>query len=597
MARLPGPLCTPQHTASSRPILNGQPVSDDVLSPGWSSYEWRLRYRSYDVTVAASARRRCSGIALGNGWFRGRLGWSGGGASTATSSPPWRSSRSSSPTATSRSSSPTRPGPPAPRPCVANDLYDGQTIDARRCSDAWLRPGFSDDAWTGVHPIEFDFSQAHAVHRSAGAPPGGAARRSRSGPRRPARRWSTSGRTWSAGCGSPCGARPAHDHRAARRGARARRAGHPAAAHAPRPPTVHPQRRRRRLRADLHLPRLPLRRGRRLARRAHRRRTSTPSWSPPSCGGSASSSAPTRCSTSCTATWSGARAATSSTCPPTARSATSGSAGPVTSRCSPRPPPSSSTSTGFLRDWLVDLDAEQQAADGMVPFVVPDVLEVHASVRHSSRHRRAPRSGATRRCGCRGRCGRRTATGRCSSDQYDSMSAHVRRVESLLSPTGLWDTGFQFGDWLDPTAPPDHPSQAKADNGVVATACLYRTARIVAETAALLGNAATMSRHFAHLADRTRAAFHKHYVNDDGTIHSDWRRSTRWPSPSACSTARQQELAGDRLAELVAESGYRISDRLRRDAVHQRRADRDRSPRRRLPRCCSSGSARRGSTR
>ena len=30
--------------------LNGQPVSDDVLSPGWSSYEWRLRYRSYDVT-------------------------------------------------------------------------------------------------------------------------------------------------------------------------------------------------------------------------------------------------------------------------------------------------------------------------------------------------------------------------------------------------------------------------------------------------------------------------------------------------------------------------------------------------------------------
>ena len=39
-------------------------------------------------------------------------------------------------------------------------------------------------------------------------------------------------------------------------------------------------------------------------------------------------------------------------------------------------------------------------------------------------------------------------------DQYDSMAAHVRRVESLLSPTGLWDTGFQFGDWLDPQAPP-----------------------------------------------------------------------------------------------------------------------------------------------
>jgi alpha-L-rhamnosidase len=30
------------------------------------------------------------------------------------------------------------------------------------------------------------------------------------------------------------------------------------------------------------------------------------------------------------------------------------------------------------------------------------------------------------------------------------MIAHVQRVESLLSPSGLWDTGFQFGDWLDP---------------------------------------------------------------------------------------------------------------------------------------------------
>ena len=59
--------------------LNGSPASEDVLSPGWSSYEWRLRYRSYDVT---SMLRPTSviGLALGNGWFRGRLGWSGAGA-------------------------------------------------------------------------------------------------------------------------------------------------------------------------------------------------------------------------------------------------------------------------------------------------------------------------------------------------------------------------------------------------------------------------------------------------------------------------------------------------------------------------------------
>src|SRR3954454_9376231 len=60
--------------------INGVPVSDDVLSPGWTSYEWRLRYREYDVTdlVRAAPDGVVLGLRLGNGWFRGRLGWSGG---------------------------------------------------------------------------------------------------------------------------------------------------------------------------------------------------------------------------------------------------------------------------------------------------------------------------------------------------------------------------------------------------------------------------------------------------------------------------------------------------------------------------------------
>ena len=56
--------------------LNGTPVSDDVLSPGWSSYSGGC---------VAQLRRDCAAsatsvlaIALGNGWFRGRLGWGGG---------------------------------------------------------------------------------------------------------------------------------------------------------------------------------------------------------------------------------------------------------------------------------------------------------------------------------------------------------------------------------------------------------------------------------------------------------------------------------------------------------------------------------------
>ena len=63
--------------------LDGALVGDDVLSPGWSSYEWRLRYNEHDVTALLAetpAEGTVLGLALGNGWFRGRLGWAGGRA-------------------------------------------------------------------------------------------------------------------------------------------------------------------------------------------------------------------------------------------------------------------------------------------------------------------------------------------------------------------------------------------------------------------------------------------------------------------------------------------------------------------------------------
>jgi alpha-L-rhamnosidase len=143
-------------------------------------------------------------------------------------------------------------------------------------------------------------------------------------------------------------------------------------------------------------------------------------------------------------------------------------------------------------------------------------------------------------------------------DQYESMAAHLRRIESKLSPTWLWDTGFQFGDWLDPQAHPDRPFEAKADNGVVATACVCRTARMVAEAASLTGRADDAAE-FALLAETTRQAFNRHYVQPDGTITSD--------APSVYALAVAFDLldesdrtrAGDRLARLVADNGHRVA--------------------------------------
>ena len=125
-----------------------------------------------------------------------------------------------------------------------------------------------------------------------------------------------------------------------------------------------------------------------------------------------------------------------------------------------------------------------------------------------------------------------------------------------MSENGVWDQGFQFGDWLDPDAPPDQPWAAKADPGVVATACLYRSARMLAEASAVLGHDAS---EFTALADRTRAAFNAAYVADDGTVQSDCTTAYTLAIVFDLLSPELEALAGDRLAELVAKSGHRIS--------------------------------------
>ena len=92
------------------------------------------------------------------------------------------------------------------------------------------------------------------------------------------------------------------------------------------------------------------------------------------------SSARTRCSTSSSTTSSGARRATSSTCPPTARSATSASAGRATRRCSRAPPPSTWTwPASSPSGWATSRPTS--TPNGSVPHVVPDVLSSAAELR------------------------------------------------------------------------------------------------------------------------------------------------------------------------------------------------------------------------
>ena len=145
------------------------------------------------------------------------------------------------------------------------------------------------------------------------------------------------------------------------------------------------------------------------------------------------------------------------------------------------------------------------------------------------------------------------------AEQYESMRAWVDLVDGLTGHTGLWDTGFQLGDWLDPTAPPESPGDSHTDKHLVATAYHVKTARIVAETAVLLGDPEGAER-YRRIAERATRAFQGEFISASGRVVSDTATSIAVALVfDLFASAEQAKRAGVRLRELVGHGGFHIS--------------------------------------
>ena len=83
-----------------------------------------------------------------------------------------------------------------------SEIYHGETYDARLEKPGWATPGFDDGPWSAREGRRAPQGRSHRARRAAGPPDRGAEAGHRSSRPRPARRSSTSARTWSAGCGS-----------------------------------------------------------------------------------------------------------------------------------------------------------------------------------------------------------------------------------------------------------------------------------------------------------------------------------------------------------------------------------------------------------
>jgi len=136
--------------------INGQRVGDQVLTPGWTSYDRRVQYQTYDVTDLLHSGENAVGAVLGDGWYRGYLGFAGqrntygerglfllqlevalddGTVVAVVSDDSWRATTG---------------------PLLLTDIYHGEHYDARLEMLGWSDAGVDESGWASVALAEYD---------------------------------------------------------------------------------------------------------------------------------------------------------------------------------------------------------------------------------------------------------------------------------------------------------------------------------------------------------------------------------------------------------------------------------------------------------
>ncbi|HOS91931.1 MAG TPA: family 78 glycoside hydrolase catalytic domain, partial [Armatimonadota bacterium] len=139
--------------------INGRKVGADELAPGWTLYDKRVQYQTFDVTDLLRSGRNAVGAVVGNGWWSGRISWrtpppgvrnvlrfvceldvelANGEHVLVATDDSWRAHES---------------------PVLSDDLYDGETYDARLAMPGWDQPGFDDREWRPTAIIADDIGR------------------------------------------------------------------------------------------------------------------------------------------------------------------------------------------------------------------------------------------------------------------------------------------------------------------------------------------------------------------------------------------------------------------------------------------------------
>lgn len=127
--------------------VNGRRVGDHELAPGWTDYDKRVQYQTYDVTSQLRQGDNAIGAMIGDGWYSGTIAWFG---TDRYGSRPHLSAQLLIDYADGRTETVRTDGSwrVTPGPFRQSDLIHGETYDARKVPAGWNRPGFDDSGWS-----------------------------------------------------------------------------------------------------------------------------------------------------------------------------------------------------------------------------------------------------------------------------------------------------------------------------------------------------------------------------------------------------------------------------------------------------------------
>tara|TARA_R110002033_G_scaffold56090_3_gene104974 strand:- start:57684 stop:60440 length:2757 start_codon:yes stop_codon:yes gene_type:complete len=134
--------------------INGQKIGDAYFTPGWTSYNKRLQYQTYDVTKLLQQGDNAIGAILGSGWYRGTLAW--GNEKYGKTLALLLQLEVKYVDGTSEIIGTNKNWKTATGEILNSEIYNGELIDARKEKEGWKLPSYNDQEWNLVKVKDFD---------------------------------------------------------------------------------------------------------------------------------------------------------------------------------------------------------------------------------------------------------------------------------------------------------------------------------------------------------------------------------------------------------------------------------------------------------